>query len=156
MKKINKIISLKSAVRFCKQARRQKKKIIFTNGCFDLLHPGHVYLLETAKSLGRVLIVGLNSDSSIRRIKGKNRPINNQNDRAAVLQGIESVDKIIIFKEDTPYNLIKAIKPDVLVKGSDYRDAEIIGREFAGKTIRVRQLKGKSTTNLIKKLSNYA
>lgn len=152
MKKIKKIISLKSAIKFCRQARRQKKKIVFTNGCFDLLHPGHVHLLETAKSHGDILIVGLNSDASVSRIKGKNRPINNQIDRAMVLGAMESVDKIVLFKEDTPYNLIKAIKPDILVKGSDYKKAEIIGREFAGKTMRVRQLKGKSTTNLIKKL----
>lgn len=128
------------------------KKIVFTNGCFDLLHRGHVQYLEQAKALGDILIVGLNSDSSVRRIKGNERPINNQEDRALVLSGLESVDYIIYFDEDTPYHLIERIRPDILVKGGDYKDKEVVGSEFAKEVILIDYVENKSTTNLIEKI----
>ncbi|MBI4655889.1 MAG: adenylyltransferase/cytidyltransferase family protein [Elusimicrobia bacterium] len=133
-------------------ALKNKKTVVFTNGCFDILHRGHVELFKKAKALGDFLVVGLNSDSSVRRIKGPKRPINGQQDRAIVLGALEYVDKIIVFSQDTPYELLKILKPDILVKGADYGGKEIIGRGFAKKTARIRLIKGKSTTKLIEKL----
>ncbi len=131
--------------------KEKKKKIIFTNGCFDILHRGHVTFLKKAKNLGDILIVGLNTDSSIKRLKGSDRPINNEFDRAEILISLESVDYIVFFDEDTPQNLIKKIKPDVLVKGADYKEEEIVGREFAKETILIDFVEGYSTTKLINK-----
>jgi len=108
----------------------KNKKIVFTNGCFDILHAGHVQYLEQAKKLGDILVVGLNSDASVRRLKGENRPINKQEDRALVLAALEFVDYIIIFEEDTPYELIKTVNPDVLVKGGDWKETDIIGADI--------------------------
>ena len=133
--------------------RQQGRKVVFTNGCFDILHAGHVSVLEFSRSKGDVLVVGLNSDESVRRLKGPTRPVNKQADRALVLAALESVSYVCIFKEDTPYHLIKAIRPDVLVKGGDYKPSEIVGREFAGKVVRFALLKGRSTTGIIKKVS---
>ncbi|SNR60774.1 bifunctional D-glycero-beta-D-manno-heptose-7-phosphate kinase/D-glycero-beta-D-manno-heptose 1-phosphate adenylyltransferase HldE [Desulfurobacterium atlanticum] len=134
--------------------REKGKKIVFTNGCFDILHRGHIEYLKKAKELGDVLIVGLNSDDSVKRIKGKDRPINRQEDRAELLASLEFVDYVVIFDEDTPYNLIKEIKPHVLVKGGDYKLEEIVGREFAKKTITLPFIEGYSTTFLIEKMRN--
>ncbi|MFB3844969.1 MAG: D-glycero-beta-D-manno-heptose 1-phosphate adenylyltransferase [Candidatus Cloacimonadaceae bacterium] len=106
------------------------KQIVFTNGCFDILHAGHVQYLEQAKKLGDILVVGLNSDASVRRLKGENRPINKQEDRALVLAALGFVDYIIIFEEDTPYELIKIVNPDVLVKGGDWKETDIIGADI--------------------------
>ena len=132
------------------------KKIVFTNGCFDLLHPGHVDYLERAKALGDILVVGLNSDSSVRRLKGDERPINTEIDRARVLAGLWCVDFVIIFNEDTPYNLIKAIEPDVLVKGGDWPIEKIVGRDIVqakgGIVKSLNFLPGYSTTSLIDKI----
>ena len=132
------------------------KKIVFTNGCFDLLHPGHVDYLERAKALGDILVVGLNSDSSVRRLKGNARPINTEMDRARVLAGLSCVDFVIIFNEDTPYNLIKAVKPDVLVKGGDWPIDKIVGRDIVlargGIVKSLNFLPGYSTTSLIDKI----
>lgn len=128
------------------------KKIVFTNGCFDILHRGHIEYLKEAKELGDVLIVGLNSDDSVRKIKGKDRPINKQEDRAELLASLEFVDYVVIFDEDIPYNLIKEIKPDVLVKGGDYKLEEIMGKEFAKKTITLPFIEGYSTTSIIEKM----
>ena len=128
------------------------KKIVFTNGCFDILHRGHLEYLKKAKKLGDVLIVGLNSDDSVRRIKGKNRPINKQEDRAELLASLQFVDYVVIFSEDTPYNLIKEIKPDVLVKGGDYKIEEIVGREFAKETVVLPLIEGYSTTSIIERM----
>ena len=128
---------------------RQKNasvRIVFTNGIFDILHRGHVTYLEEAKSLGDILILGLNSDESARRLKGKDRPFVDQDDRAFVLSRLESVDIVCIFEDDTPINLIKKIKPDVLVKGGDYNLSEIVGI--------IPFIIGKSTTNLINKIKN--
>jgi len=127
------------------------KKIVFTNGCFDILHVGHVKYLEKAKSFGDILIVGLNSDESVRRLKGENRPINFSEDRAYLLSGLESVSFVVEFSEDTPYNLIGAIQPDVLVKGGDYRGKVVIGSNIVKEVRLVDFIDGKSTTNIIKK-----
>lgn len=127
------------------------KKIVFTNGCFDILHVGHVKYLEVAKSFGDMLIVGLNSDESVKRLKGESRPINISEDRAYVLSALESVSFVVEFGEDTPYDLIKEVQPDVLVKGGDYKDKEVIGSDIAKELRLVDFVDGKSTTNIIKK-----
>ncbi len=154
MKAKNKIVSLRTLKTKLAAARKQGQKVVFTNGCFDILHAGHVSVLEFSRSKGDLLVVGLNSDESVRRLKGPSRPVNTQADRALVLAALESVSYVCIFKEDTPYNLIKAVRPDVLVKGGDYKPQEIVGREFAGKVVRFALLKGRSTTGIIKKVSS--
>lgn len=130
----------------------QGKKIVFTNGCFDILHVGHVKYLEVAKSYGDVLILGLNADSSVRKLKGQTRPINTQDDRAYILASLESVDYVVIFEEETPYELIKLIKPHVLVKGGDYEGKEVVGQDIADELKLVQFVDGKSTTNTIKRI----
>ena len=147
----NKILTLAKLKSFLNKARKVGKKIVFTNGCFDIIHPGHIRILEFSKSQGDILILGLNTDASIKRLKGPTRPINKQNDRAIVVSALEAVDGVILFKEDTPLNLIKIIKPDILVKGADYTKQTVVGREYAGKVVLCPLVKGKSTTNLIKK-----
>ncbi len=132
--------------------KEQKKKIVFTNGCFDILHKGHVSYLNTAKSFGDVLILGLNSDASVKRLKGENRPITCQDDRAYILSALECVDYVVIFDEDTPYELISKIKPDVLVKGADYEDKEVVGSDIAKETKLVTFVDGRSTTQTIQKI----
>ncbi|HUV30963.1 MAG TPA: D-glycero-beta-D-manno-heptose 1-phosphate adenylyltransferase [Acidobacteriota bacterium] len=137
--------------------RRRKKTIVFTNGVFDILHRGHVEYLAGAKSYGDVLIVGLNSDASARRLKGPGRPVQKQNDRAAVLLALSAVDYVVVFGENTPEKLIRQIRPDVLVKGADYKLAQIVGADFVrssgGRVERVRLTRGQSTSALIRKLS---
>lgn len=130
------------------------KKIIFTNGCFDILHIGHIKYLEKAKSFGDVLILGLNSDISVKNIKGENRPINSQTDRAYILASMEVVDYLVIFNEDTPYELIKSIEPDILVKGGDYEGRDIIGQDIAKELKLVKFIKGKSTSKTIEQIQN--
>ena len=125
---------------------------IFTNGCFDLIHRGHLELFDYCKSLGDV-IVGLNSDESVARIKGKGRPVNNQEDRKKLLLSLKCVDEVIIFQEDTPYNLIKFLKPDLVVKGGDYSPDEVIGNDLCEVKI-FKTIPGYSTTSLISNL-NY-
>lgn len=134
------------------ELRARSKNIVFTNGCFDLLHAGHVRYLETAKSFGDVLIVGLNSDQSVSTLKGKNRPINTQMDRAYLLAALEAVDYVVIFDEDTPYNLIKAIKPITLVKGGDYENKEVAGQDIVDELKLVKFVDEKSTSQTIKKI----
>jgi len=129
-------------------------KIVFTNGCFDVLHIGHLSYLEEAKKLGNILILGLNSDNSIKRLKGDKRPINNLNDRITFLNKLDFIDFIIPFEDDTPLEIIKLIQPDILVKGGDYTVDSVIGREFAKETIILPFIDGKSSTNIINKLSN--
>ena len=153
MKAKNKILGPRSLAKWLSAARQAGQKIVFTNGCFDILHAGHVSVLEFSRSKGDELVVGLNSDASVRRLKGPTRPVNTQADRALVLAALESVSAVCIFDEDTPYNLIKQVRPDVLVKGGDYKTDEIVGREFAKKVVRFPLLKGRSTTNIIKKVS---
>ncbi|MDC1387029.1 D-glycero-beta-D-manno-heptose-7-phosphate kinase [Candidatus Thioglobus sp.] len=132
--------------------KERGKKIVFTNGCFDLLHAGHVKYLETAKSFGDILILGLNSDRSVRAIKGPKRPINNETDRAYIVAALEVVDYVIIFDEDTPYNLIKTIKPQALVKGKDYEGKKVSGQDIVDELILVDLIRGKSSTQIIKKI----
>ena len=142
--------------RLTARLRRAGKKIVFTNGVFDILHRGHVEYLSKAKSFGDVLIVGLNNDASVRRIKGGLRPIQKQKDRAVILLALEAVDYVVFFGEDTPEKLIRQVKPDVLVKGADYRTSEIVGSKFVssygGKVKRVKLTKGRSTSNITAKL----
>ncbi len=134
--------------------RTQDKKIVFTNGCFDILHKGHVSYLNVAKSFGDVLILGLNSDESVKRLKGEARPINTQDDRAYILSALECVDYVVIFNEDTPYKLISKVKPDVLVKGADYEGKEVVGSNIAKETKLVKFVDGKSTTKTIEKIKS--
>lgn len=132
------------------------KKIVFTNGCFDILHVGHIKYMQEASKLGDILVVGLNSDDSVRRLKGKERPINNQEDRAQMLSALEFVDYVVIFDQDTPYELIKKILPDVLVKGGDYNPNNVVGRDIVegrgGMLKLLPFINGKSTTNIIDKI----
>jgi D-beta-D-heptose 7-phosphate kinase/D-beta-D-heptose 1-phosphate adenosyltransferase len=153
-----KIKSLDQLVRIRRQLKRKGKTVVFTNGCFDVLHRGHVYCLRKAKSLGDVLIVGLNSDSSVRKLKGEKRPILPQSDRAEILSALEMVDYVVVFREDTPRRMISALVPDVLVKGGDYGKREIVGSDVVegsgGRVVRVKMYPGKSTRNIIKKITS--
>ena len=142
--------------KLAKKLHSQGKKIVFTNGCFDILHVGHVKYLEEAKSYGDVLILGLNADSSVRKLKGSSRPINTQDDRAYILASLESVDYVVIFEEETPYELIKLIKPHILVKGGDYEGKEVVGQDIADELKLVQFVDGKSTTNTIKRINENA
>jgi len=136
--------------------RSQKKKIVFTNGVFDILHRGHVDYLCKAKSLGDVLVVGMNTDSSVKKIKGPHRPIQNQNDRAVILASLKTVDFVIFFDEPTPDQIIHFVKPDVLVKGADYKLEQIAGADFVksygGKVKRIKLTSGRSTSKILAKL----
>ena len=146
------VVSLVKFTKILDYLRKSKKKIIFTNGCFDILHLGHVKYLEKAKKLGDVLIVGVNSDDSVSRLKGKNRPVNPINDRCCVLASLKSVDYVIPFSEDTPIELIRTIVPDILVKGGDYKDREVIGEKIARELVLIDFEEGKSTSNIISKI----
>jgi rfaE bifunctional protein nucleotidyltransferase chain/domain len=151
----SKIFSLEGLLARIEFWRRLGDKIVFTNGCFDILHPGHIHLLAGCNELGQRTIVGLNSDSSIKEIKGLFRPVNTQHSRATVLASTQFVDGIIVFYDPTPQNLIHAIRPDVLVKGGDWKKSEIIGADFVesygGKVATVSYLKGYSTTEIIER-----
>jgi len=146
IKTLNKIIALSI------ELKSRGKKVVFTNGCFDILHAGHVRYLETAKSYGDVLILGLNSDRSVTALKGEGRPINTQIDRAYILAALEAVDYVVIFDEDTPYDLIKAVKPNILVKGGDYEGKDVVGQDIADELKLVQFVDGKSTTKTIEKI----
>jgi len=135
-----------------KELKNKNRKIIFTNGCFDILHIGHVKYLEKTKSFGDILILGLNSDQSVRRLKGENRPINSQNDRAYILASLEVIDYVVIFDADTPYDLIKLIQPDVLVKGGDYEGKYVVGEDIAKEVKLVKFIDNKSTSNTIERI----
>ena len=128
------------------------EKIVFTNGCFDLLHVGHVTYLEKAAKLGQHLIVGLNTDASVKRLKGETRPLVNEDDRARVLTALTCVDAVVLFDEDTPAALIKMIKPDILVKGGDYQPNEVVGREDAGEVKIIDFEEGYSTTGIVERI----
>ena len=132
--------------------KKQNKKIVFTNGCFDILHKGHVQYLDIAKSFGDVLILGLNSDASVRALKGPSRPINNEDDRGYILAALESVDYVVLFTDDTPLSLIQIVQPDVLVKGGDYEGKEVVGSDIASELKLVQFVDGKSTTKTIEKI----
>lgn len=131
------------------QSTSEEKTVVFTNGCFDVLHAGHVKLLQEAKALGSQLIVGLNGDASVARLKGQNRPVNKLEDRVAVLKALSCVDQVMIFEEDTPERLLSEVKPDILVKGSDYEEHQVVGREHAGKVVLIDLLPGRSTTGIL-------
>jgi D-glycero-beta-D-manno-heptose 1-phosphate adenylyltransferase len=164
MKKIeiiqNKIISnmddLKRQIAYW---RFHEKKIVFTNGCFDILHHGHIDYLTKAADLGNALIVGLNTDHSVSRIKGDSRPVQDEYSRALILASLHFVDAVVFFDEDTPYELIRQIQPDVLVKGSDYKAEEIVGNDIVsekgGEVITVDFLEGFSTSEIIGKIRNF-
>lgn len=136
--------------------RPRDVRVVFTNGCFDLLHRGHVEYLHEARAMGDVLVVGLNTDASVRRLKGAERPLNAEDDRALVLAGLASVDAVVLFEEDTPHALISALLPDVLVKGGDYRRDTIVGAdevERAGGRVEIVPLvPGRSTTSLVQRM----
>ena len=134
-------------------ARRGKKKAVFTNGCFDLLHVGHVRLMRRAKSLGDFLIVAVNSDRSLRKLKGSGRPLVDQKSRAELLSALSCVDYVTVFDEDTPLETIRILKPDVLIKGGDYDLSQIVGRDCVKKVVRFPLIKGVSTSNLIRKIA---
>ena len=134
---------------------RKNKTIVFTNGCFDLLHEGHLHLLNEAKKLGDILMVAVNNDASVKRLKGEERPIETIETRLKKLADLEIVDYAISFSEDTPLQLIEKIQPDVLVKGGDYPPEHIVGKEFAKQIVVIPLLNGFSTTNKIKESKNY-
>ena len=137
------------------ELKNRGKKIVFTNGCFDILHVGHVKYLEEAKSYGDVLILGLNSDESVSRLKGPGRPVNSENDRAYILASLEAVDYVVKFYDDTPYALIKAVQPHILVKGGDYEGKDVVGQDIADELRLVNFVEGKSTTKTIERIKGY-
>lgn len=151
------VLSRELAVKLVEELKSQGKKVVFTNGCFDILHVGHLRYMNEAKRQGDVLIVGVNSDASVRRLKGETRPINSENDRAEVLSGLEAVDFTVIFTEDTPISLIEDIKPSIHVKGGDYKKEDLpetVTVEKHGGEVRILTfVEGKSTTNIVNKIS---
>jgi D-beta-D-heptose 7-phosphate kinase/D-beta-D-heptose 1-phosphate adenosyltransferase len=149
----HKMATFKAIEEAANELKRHNKRIVFTNGCFDILHLGHVKYLQKAKGLGDVLIVGLNSDASARRLKGPSRPVNGEYDRAYLLASLEVVDYVVIFAEDTPHELIKRVKPDILVKGSDYKDKEVVGSDLVKDVRLIDIVEGKSTTSIIERIS---
>jgi rfaE bifunctional protein nucleotidyltransferase chain/domain len=152
----SKIVTQAEAVRMSRRLQRRGRKIVFTNGCFDLIHSGHAVYLHRARKKGDFLIVGLNRDDSVRRLKGTGRPLLKFRERALLLAYLIPVDLVVGFAGDTPLSLIKKIKPDVLVKGADYRISEIVGSEdvqgWGGKVMTVPLVRGKSTSGLLEKL----
>lgn len=153
-----KVKNLSELSRITAGLKAKGKRIVFTNGCFDILHYGHVKYLQDAKAKGDILIVGINRDCSIKKIKGPKRPIVNERDRANIIAALESVDYVVLFSEDTPLKLIKKLKPDVLVKGADWNISAIAGREivqsYGGKVCTIKLAKGRSTTRLIKRIAS--
>ena len=153
----NKLLSLEELLLKLPTWKREGK-IVFTNGCFDILHLGHLDYLDKASEMGHKLIVGLNTDASVKRLKGASRPVNNEQARAMVLASLAIVDAVVLFKEDTPYELIQRIVPNVLVKGSDYSVEEIVGHDIVlengGSVIPIDLLEGYSTTSIIEKMQN--
>lgn len=154
----NKILDEERLSLWLDDCRKNNKSIVFSNGCFDIIHRGHIEYLAKASDLGDKFIIGLNTDASIKRLKGPSRPINNQDARAIVLAALQFVDAVVLFDEDTPYNLIKAVQPDVLVKGNDYKPEDIVGYDIVtakgGVVTTVELVEGYSTTNTIAKMRN--
>ena len=154
----HKILSLRQFLAERKRLKRAGKKLVMTNGCFDLLHPGHVYYLSRAKKLGDKLLVALNSDCSVRALKGSERPLRNEKDRATMLAALESVDYVVVFRETTAEKILKAVRPDIYVKGGDYTPeslhrGEVTAVQDKGGRIRILpKLEGHSTTNFLRKL----
>ena len=152
----NKLLSREALETKLAEWRSAGETIVFTNGCFDILHRGHVEYLAQAADLGDKLIVGLNTDASVKRLKGESRPINDEKSRALLLSALQFVDVVVFFDEDTPYELIKQVQPDILVKGNDYKPEEIVGYDIvtakSGKVLTINLVEGFSTTNIIKRL----
>ncbi|HOA29422.1 MAG TPA: D-glycero-beta-D-manno-heptose 1-phosphate adenylyltransferase [Candidatus Cloacimonadota bacterium] len=152
----DKIVTLPTLLESLESQRAKGRKVVFTNGCFDLLHAGHVLYLEEARALGDILVLGLNSDSSVQRLKGPSRPINKQDERAMVLAALESISYVCIFEEDTPYELIKALQPDILVKGGDWPVSSIVGSDIVlargGQVKSLGFSEGLSSTNIIQSI----
>jgi len=155
-----KLVSLRAAAARRGSARRARKRVVFTNGCFDLLHAGHVEYLEQARRQGDLLIVGLNSDASVRRLKGADRPLQPARDRARVLAGLEAVDLVVVFGEDTPAKIVRALRPDILVKGADWKPGTIVGADTVeqdgGRVVRVRLMPGISTSAIVSRIRGGA
>lgn len=155
----DKVRTLGGLKKIIARLKAKGSSIVFTNGCFDLIHYGHVKYLQEAKKKGDILVVGVNSDASIRRIKGKNRPVVNETERVRLVAALESVDYAALFNEDTPLKLIKFIKPDVLVKGADWKKADIVGSDIVlangGRVSTIKLARGHSTTNLIRKIAKH-
>lgn len=154
-----KIVSLTEAKKIAQKLRREGKKIVFTNGCFDLLHIGHIRTFKFCKRHGDVLIVGLNSDASVRALKGKPRPLISEKERVEILSALSDVDYVIIFKTETPVPLIETLKPDVHVKGGDYKNVKMLPeyavvKHYGGKVILAPEIKNKSTTDMIKRIQH--
>jgi D-beta-D-heptose 7-phosphate kinase/D-beta-D-heptose 1-phosphate adenosyltransferase len=151
-------LSAPAAATRARAIQSRRGLVVFTNGVFDLLHPGHVRYLQEARTLGDALIVALNSDRSVRRIKGPERPINSERERAEVLLALSSVDVVVLFDEDTPDEIIRAVQPDVLVKGADWNPDEIVGRDVVeargGRVVRIPLAEGFSTTELIRRVQS--
>ncbi len=149
-------LELEQARRKCERLKDEARKVVFTNGCFDILHAGHIHLLEEARDQGDYLVVGLNTDDSVRRLKGNLRPVVPEADRARVLNALEVVDDTIFFDRETPRHLIEELTPDVLVKGADYEVSEIVGADhvqsMGGKVHRVERLENRSTTGIIESI----
>jgi len=143
---------LKELLNQLQEERAQGNKIVFTNGCFDILHRGHATYLRAARDLGDLLVIGVNTDASVKRLKGPSRPVNNEDDRAYLLESLACVDYVIKFDEDTPHELLSHIRPDILVKGGDYKVEEVVGREFAGDVILIDFVNGYSTTKTIQQM----
>jgi rfaE bifunctional protein nucleotidyltransferase chain/domain len=154
----SKVRTLGALAKTVRSLQRAGKRIVFTNGCFDILHFGHVSYLQAARNKGDILVVGINSDRSVRRLKGAKRPVVSQKQRAAVVAALEAVDYVVVFPEDTPERAIRALKPDVLVKGGDWKIGTIVGGRFVtengGTVFSIKFVKGFSTTSLIKKISH--
>jgi D-beta-D-heptose 7-phosphate kinase/D-beta-D-heptose 1-phosphate adenosyltransferase len=150
-------LAITSLEKSCREIRLKDKKIVFTNGCFDILHPGLIHILSKAKSLGDILVVGLNSDLSVKKLKGDKRPLVSEDDRSRVLLSLRFVDYVIIFNELTPLKVIKKIKPDYLVKGGDYNENDIVGSDFVkasgGQVEIIKFLDGYSSSNYIDNLN---
>ncbi len=153
---LHKIVSLDEALQIVDGWKKQGEKIVFTNGCFDIIHKGHIYYLAKARDLGSKLILGLNTDASIKRLKGESRPIKEEESRALTIASFEFIDLVILFDEDTPLNLISSLLPDVLVKGSDYSVENIVGAKEVlangGEVKTIDFVTGFSTTNYVKKM----
>lgn len=152
----DKILRIAAAARSCRAARRRGERVVFTNGCFDLLHAGHVQSLEQARGLGDRLVVALNSDASVRRLKGAGRPLVPARQRALILAALEAVDWVVVFRADTPLAAIRALRPDVLAKGGDWPLHAIVGRDlvegWGGRVVRLREIPGVRTSRLVERI----
>jgi len=159
-RRVGRVMRRQELVEVCEAERVSGRKVVFTNGCFDILHRGHAYYLEKARALGDLLVVGVNSDRSVRELKGESRPIVPEDDRAHLLAALACVDYVCLFDEATPYELIEAVRPDVLVKGAGYRRDTIVGadivEESGGRVVAIEELPGRSTRSIIERIAGRA